>query len=837
MTSENDARQLLEQKVEEQQKDLRLERKLHHETHRSTSDFYRKHSAATEKIQKEKLIETNYVNKLLQLAQSQQETAETRLTSTTKTLTSLQGTHKETLQKFNILQREANQTALKLKTMVKIKMLMNCQKSLRKEKEKVTQQQQLVVEKQIAKEKKNNEHQANFSKMKKEHLQASSSTTGTMMSTCIVIIVFMVVLVMYSFTFKGRSVKLSNDAHTMTTLKEEEEEMTKAQQENIELRAKLEIKQKECNEYPQVNAHMTSTIAEGNANQDAAVKLEMITAQQETIELRAKLEMKQKECNEYQQANAHMTSTIAEGDANQDAAVKLEMTKAQQENIELRAKLAMKQKECNESQQVIKIKDAELKETKEMKNSLEQATKNKFAAQAKHYEVTTATLTTNHVNQVEQLHQQEIQLQHAVETQLATLQQQHNKHEQHALALQKKLQEEQQLAVLKQQQQQQQQQQQHEEDVATLQETATIKTKELKLAHEHHIIRVLEEMHMLHEKKVKELEISKNQLEKINLLKMKKNLHEAEEIKNQLKELKILKNNFKLQLDTLQQQHHNQHKQHKQHTLTFQQELQAEQQHAILKQQKHEEDIVKLQETATITLKLVEEVKQDEKFKTEKKFMEFQMLNEQLKKAHCDESKELQIVHEYQLKKELKEMCMMHEQKYEELMVWKYQLEKELNESKEFKSVHEEHERQLQKELKEFKVMYQHVKKKLIEKDNVMKQYQNQLQEVRSELDMLLTSGPTTPTWPRTPTTPKTPRTPPTMKKGRKQEKKSTALCSSEFVKLNTSGLFRRKISHNSLEKTTKSLANQKEWASSFKAHRKNSLISNPCGDPVDSFF
>ena len=71
----------------------------------------------------------------------------------------------------------------------------------------------------------------------------------------------------------------------------------------------------------------------------------------------------------------------------------------------------------------------------------------------------------------------------------------------------------------------------------------------------------------------------------------------------------------------------------------------------------------------------------------------------------------------------------------------------------------------------------------------------------------------------------------------RKQEKKSTALCSSEFVKLNTSGLFRRKISHNCLEKTTKSLANQKEWASSFKAHRKNSLISNPCGDPVDSFF
>ena len=75
------------------------------------------------------------------------------------------------------------------------------------------------------------------------------------------------------------------------------------------------------------------------------------------------------------------------------------------------------------------------------------------------------------------------------------------------------------------------------------------------------------------------------------------------------------------------------------------------------------------------------------------------------------------------------------------------------------------------------------------------------------------------------------------MKKGRKRGKKSTALCSSEFVKLNTSGLFRRKISHKSLEKTTKSLTNQKKWSSSFKAHRKNSFISNPCGDPVDSFF
>ena len=430
---------------------------------------------------------------------------------------------------------------------------------------------------------------------------------------------------------------------------------------------------------------------------------------------------------------------------------------------------------------------------------------------------------------MEQLHQQKIQLQHAVETQLATLQQQHNKHEQHALALQKKLQEEQQLAALK----QQHLEQQHEEDVATLQETVTIKIKELKLAHEHHIIRVLEETHMVHEKRLKEFEISKNQLEKTNSLKLKKNLHEGEEIKNQLKELKILNNNLQLQLDTLQQQHHNQHKQHKQQTLTLQQELKAEQQRAILKQQKHEEDVVKLEETATIALKLVEEVKQDEKFKTEKKFMEFQMLNEQLKKAHCDESKELQIVHEYQLKKELKEMCMMHEQKYEELMVWKYQLEKELNESKEFKSVHEE---QLQMELKELVKKYQHVKKKMIEKEGVlvMQQYENELQEVRSEFDMLPTSCPTTPTWPRTP---RTPRTPPTMKKGRKRGKKSTALCSSEFVKLNTSGLFRRKISHKSLEKTTKSLTNQKKWSSSFKAHRKNSFISNPCGDPVDSFF
>ena len=61
------------------------------------------------------------------------------------------------------------------------------------------------------------------------------------------------------------------------------------------------------------------------------------------------------------------------------------------------------------------------------------------------------------------------------------------------------------------------------------------------------------------------------------------------------------------------------------------------------------------------------------------------------------------------MKKELKEMCMMHEQKYEELMVWKYQLEKELNESKEFKSVHEE---QLQMELKGLVKKYQHVKKK-----------------------------------------------------------------------------------------------------------------------------
>jgi hypothetical protein len=122
------------------------------------------------------------------------------------------------------------------------------------------------------------------------------------------------------------------------------------------------------------------------------------------------------------------------------------------------------------------------------------------------------------------------------------------------------------------------------------------------------------------------------------------------------------------------------------------------------------------------------------------------------------------------------------------------------------------------------------LRRQLVEKHDKIKQCKDELQDARSALHTL-TSRPTTPK------TPRTPKTPPTAKRKEKLGKQQST--AKEFVKSNTPGLFiRRKVSRNGFDETSyKSLANQQKWSSSYRARRKNSLISSPSGNLVDSVF